>query len=270
MRDVLVTGAAGGLGGAACARLAAGGWRVFAADLEPPAGPGLVPVRLDVTSDDSVAAAVAAVSAQSAGLAGLVNFAGIFRVGALLDVGADALQEVLDVNLLGTHRVTRAFFPLVRAGRGRVVVVSSETAVQSGAPFNGLYQISKHAVDAYGDTLRRELMFLGVPVVKLQPGPFRTGMLESIVPRFEAAAASSTHHGDRLRGLLRRLPVEQAKAHDPALLAEVVEEALTARLWRSAYLVRPDRQRMLLDRLPPRVGDAVLRAGVRAMVRRRR
>lgn len=270
MRDVLVTGAAGGLGLAACTRLAAAGWRVFAADLEPPAGAGLVPVRLDVTSDESVAAAVRAVSARSRGLAGLVNFAGIFRVGALLDVEAEALREVLDVNLLGTHRVTRAFFPLVQAGKGRVVVVSSETAVQSGAPFNGLYQISKHAVDAYGDSLRRELMFLGVPVVKLQPGPFQTGMLDSIVPRFEQAAAASVHHGDRLRSLLHRLPAEQAKAHDPALLAEVVEQALTARLWRSAYLVRPDRQRMMLDRLPPRVADAVLRVGVRVMSRRSR
>ena len=224
-------------------------------------------MRVDVTSDESVQAALAAVSSQSAGLAGLVNFAGIFRVGALLDVDAEALRNVLDVNLLGTHRVTRAFFPLVRAGRGRVIVVSSETAVQSGAPFNGLYQISKHAVDAYADTLRRELMFLGVPVVKLQPGPFRTGMLESIVPRFEAAAAASEHHGARLRSLLRRLPVEQSKAHDPAVLAEVVEQALTTRLWRSAYLVRPDRQRMMLDRLPPRAGDLVLRLAMRAMAR---
>jgi NAD(P)-dependent dehydrogenase (short-subunit alcohol dehydrogenase family) len=267
-RDVLVTGAAGGLGAAASAQLAAAGWRVFAADVTPRAAPGQIPVQVDVTDDDSVKAALSVVAQRTSGLAGLVHFAGIFRPGALLDVEADLLRQVLEVNLLGTHRVTCAAFPLLRAGKGRIVIVSSETAVQSGAPFNGPYQISKHAVDVYGDVLRRELMFLGVPVVKLQPGPFQTGMLDSIVARYAEAAEASQYHRDRLRALLRRLPHEQAKAHDPEVLAEIVEHALTARRWRSAYLVRPDRQRMLLDRLPPRAADAVLRIALAAMTRR--
>jgi NAD(P)-dependent dehydrogenase (short-subunit alcohol dehydrogenase family) len=269
-RDVLITGAAGGLGAAAATHLAARGWRVFAADLEPPSHPGVVPITMDVTDDGSVAAGVAAVAAVTDRLAGVVHFAGIFRIGALLDIDATVLAEVLDVNVLGAHRVTRAAFPLVQRGRGRVVLVSSETGVQSGAPFNGPYAMSKHAVESYGDSLRRELMFLGVPVIKLQPGPFRTAMLTSIVPRYEAAVRDSTYFRELMAGLLARLPVEQAKAHDPAVLAAVVEEALTARRWRPAYLVRPDRQRMMLDRLPVRAADLVLRLFVRDLQRRAR
>jgi NAD(P)-dependent dehydrogenase (short-subunit alcohol dehydrogenase family) len=225
---------------------------------------------MDVTDDGSVAAGIAAVAAVTDRLAGVVHFAGIFRIGALLDIDATVLAEVLDVNVLGAHRVTRAAFPLVQRGRGRVVLVSSETGVQSGAPFNGPYAMSKHAVESYGDSLRRELMFLGVPVIKLQPGPFRTAMLTSIVPRYEAAVRDSTYFRELMAGLLARLPVEQAKAHDPAVLAAVVEEALTARRWRPAYLVRPDRQRMMLDRLPVRAADLVLRLFVRDLQRRAR
>jgi NAD(P)-dependent dehydrogenase (short-subunit alcohol dehydrogenase family) len=269
-RDVLITGAAGGLGAAAAAHLVARGWRVFGADLEPPSSPGIVPIAMDVTDDESVTAGVAAVAALTDRLTGVVHFAGIFRIGALLDIDARVLAEVLDVNVLGAHRVTRAAFPLIQHGRGRVVLVSSETGVQSGTPFNGPYSMSKHAVESYGDSLRRELMFLGVPVIKLQPGPFRTEMLTSIVPRYEAAARESTHFRELMGGLLARLPVEQAKAHDPAVLAAVVEEALTARRWRPAYLVRPDRQRMMLDRLPVRAADLALRLFVRRLQRRGR
>jgi NAD(P)-dependent dehydrogenase (short-subunit alcohol dehydrogenase family) len=268
-RDVLITGAAGGLGAATTRLLVDAGWRVFAADLvPPPAGPGIVPVQLDVTDDASVARALAEVGAASSGLAGVVTFAGILRVGSLLDFDADALGRVLDVNVLGTHRVVRASVPLLVRGRGRVVLISSETGVQSGAPFNGPYGMSKHAVEAYGDSLRRELMVLRIPVIKVQPGPFRTDMVASVVSLYEDAAARSEHFSTLLRALLVRLPVEQAKAHDPSVLAEVVQTALTSRSWRAAYLVRADRQRMLLDRLPPRAADLVLRLAVRHLSRR--
>ncbi|MGB8652857.1 MAG: SDR family NAD(P)-dependent oxidoreductase [Mycobacteriales bacterium] len=268
-RDVLVTGAAGGLGAATCRRLAASGWRVFAADLvPPPAAPGIIPVQVDVTDDASVTAAVEKIAAEADGLAGVVHFAGILRVGGLLDVDAEVLRQVLDVNVLGAHRVTRAAFPLLQRGGGRVVLISSETGVQSGAPFNGPYAMSKHTVEAYGDSLRRELMFLGVPVIKVQPGPFRTDMVASVVSLYERATAASQHHRELLEVLLHRLPKEQAKAHDPDVLAAVVERALTAKRWRAAYLVRPDRARMLLDRLPTRTADRVLRLAITTMQRR--
>jgi len=239
---------------------------VFAADLHPPpAAPGVVPVEMDVTDDESVVRAVASVASRSTGLAGVVHFAGILSVGALLDLDAGVLRRILDVNVLGTHRVTRACFDLLRRGGGRVVIISSETGVQSGAPFNGPYAMSKHALEAYGDSLRRELMLLDVPVIKVQPGPFRTDMVASIVARYERAAAESQHHQVFLQSLLRRLPVEQAKAHDPAVLAAVIERALTEQRWRASYLVRPDRARMLLDRLRPRTADLVLRLAITRM-----
>lgn len=267
-RDVLLTGAAGGLGAATADRLVADGWRVFAADLTaPPARTGVVPLVLDVTDEQSVAAAVAQVAEQSTGLGGVVHFAGILRAGALLDFTADELGQVVDVNVLGAHRVNRAAFDLVRAGKGRIVLLSSETGLQSGAPFNGSYALSKHAVEAYGDSLRRELMFLGVPVIKVQPGPFRTDMVETVVARFEAAAARSEHFGEILTAMLPQLPREQAKAHEPAELAAVISHALSVKRWKASYPVHPDRTRMALDRLPPRAADRVIRTGVQVLRR---
>jgi NAD(P)-dependent dehydrogenase (short-subunit alcohol dehydrogenase family) len=266
---VLITGAGGGLGAATARRLAGQGWRVFAADLNPPpAAPGIVPLQVDVTSDESVAALLDEVSQQSQGLQGVVTFAGILRVGALMDLEADLIRQVLDVNLLGSHRTVRAALPLIRAGKGRVVLISSETGFQSGAPFNGVYGLSKHAVEAYGDSLRRELMFLDVPVVKIQPGPFRTEMVASILPIYEKAAAASEHFGELLSVLIKRLPAEQAKAHDPEILAAVIERALTATRWKAMYRVRPDKARTALDYLPARTADKVLKTALGLMAKK--
>jgi NAD(P)-dependent dehydrogenase (short-subunit alcohol dehydrogenase family) len=263
-RSVLVTGAGGGFGQPAVARLAASGWRVFAADLTPPQpSDGVVPLTLDVTDDASVEAAVHEVREHTDYLHGVVHLAGILRVGSMAELPPEQFARVLDVNVLGVQRVTRAALPLLLEAQGRVVVVTSETAVQTPAPFVGAYAVSKHAADALADALRRELSHLGVAVVKLQPGAFRTALVEDTVAQFESAAASSAHFGPTLRGFAVLSRKGLSRLRDPAALAEVIEEALTARRPKTAYLVRPGRGRMLLERAPARVADGAYALGVR-------
>ena len=275
MRSVVITGAAGGLGAAAGALLADHGWQVFAADLPGPAldavagQDGVVAVPLDVTDPDSVAAMAVAVADQlrsgggAPGLQGVVNFAGILEVGSVIEVPPAVAERVLAVNVMGTYRVNQALFPLVLAGRGRIVNISSETGWQSGGPFNGVYAMTKHAIEAYTDSLRRELMLLDIAVVKVQPGPFRTSMVHSIEDRFERAARASTHFGAVLRRVGRLGAGEEGKAHRPEELATVVEEALTAARPRPAYSVHPAPSRVALDRIPTRLGDRLLRTVLR-------
>jgi len=167
VRTALITGAGGGLGAATARLFADRGWRVLAADLrEPAASPGIVPLRVDVTDAASVAALAEAVDTNAPeGLGAVVSFAGIMLVGALVDVGEEDLRRILDVNVLGTYRVNRAVYGALVRGRGRVVTVSSETGWQSALMLNGPYAMSKHAIEAYSDALRRELMFRGIPVI---------------------------------------------------------------------------------------------------------
>ena len=122
-----------------------------------------------------------------------------------------------------------------------------------------------HAIEAYSDALRRELMFLDVPVIKIQPGPFRTGMVASIEQNFERVAQASTYFKELLQTLKKATIREQGKAHDPALLAQVVHTALTARYPRIAYSVKPDPQRVALNALPDRVADPLLKLALGAL-----
>lgn len=264
-KTAFVTGAAGGLGSSAARLLAERGWQVFAADFDVDGlerlrdQSGIVPIALDVTDADAVEAARREVSAACDGLDAVVNFAGILAVGSTLDVDVETVRRVLDVNVLGMIRVNRALFPLVQARGGRIVNVSSETGWQMSMPFNGIYAMSKHAVEAYSDALRRELLFLGIPVVKIQPGPFRTEMVTGVNAAFVRAAAASGYFRTLLENVRERAVAEHANARDPRLVAEVIHTALTAKKPRAAYSVHPDPARSFLHYLPTRLADVLLK-----------
>jgi NAD(P)-dependent dehydrogenase (short-subunit alcohol dehydrogenase family) len=268
-KTVFITGAGGGLGAAAARYLATRQWHVFAADFDEAAlaevakEPNVTAILLDVTDAASVDAARDLVAQSCDGLDGVVNFAGILAVGSAIEIGSETIRRVLDVNVMGTVRVNQALFPLVLARKGRIINISSETGWQSGMPFNGAYAMSKHAIEAYSDSLRRELMFLGVRVIKIQPGPFRTGMVTGIERSFERAAEASTYFSDMLKRIKHVTLKEQAKAHDPRLLAEVVHTALTTPHPRIAYSVKPDLQRVVLNWLPACAADPLLKLALR-------
>ncbi len=263
--SVFITGGAGGLGGATARYLAERDWRVFAADCVEETldvigkEKHITPVHLDVTDRDSVAAAAEQVAGEVDGLDGLVNFAGILAVGSLIELEEEALARVLEVNVMGTFRVNQALFPLVHARKGRIINISSETGWQSGMPFNGAYAMSKHAIEAYSDSLRRELMFLDVPVIKIQPGPFKTEMVAGIERSFSRAAEASPHFHDLLTKIKGMTVHEQEKANDPEIIAETVHTALTTAYPWPAYSVKPDRQRAAMNVLPDWVVDPVLK-----------
>jgi NAD(P)-dependent dehydrogenase (short-subunit alcohol dehydrogenase family) len=262
-RTVVVTGAAGGLGSATVRRLAGDGWRVFAADLDSPAlhalaSPTVTPVAVDVTDGNSVAQLQAEVAAAVGRLDALVTFAGVVGIGPLVEISEADFRQVVDVNLVGSYLAVRHLFPLVHAAQGRIVLISSETGWQTAMPFNGPYAVSKHGVEALGDSLRRELALLGVPVVKIQPGAFRTGMVESLMDKFERLAEASQHYRRVLLAARKRIPQEERRAGDPDDLAALVARVLTTARPRPAYRINTNPRSAALDRLPTRVLDRLL------------
>ena len=186
-----ITGGAGGLGGTTSQLLLDQGWHVLIADYDAAAlakwqGRERVhTVQVDVTDKASVAQAAAQVQAITGQLDAIINFAGVMAVGSLLEMPPETIARILQVNVMGTVHINQAFFPLLkRTGdkktSGRIVNISSETGWETTAPFNGPYSMSKYAVESYTDALRRELQLLHIPVIKIQPGPFKTEMTGSI------------------------------------------------------------------------------------------
>ena len=268
---VLVSGACGGLGSAVTDLLAARGVTVFAADID--AGelarrawpPNVVPLPMDVTVLSSVAAAVREMSSPrsgaSAGLDGLVCSAGVFTGGPLAEATEEAMMRAFDVNVMGAHRLVREAFPLLARSAGTIVLISSESA-RFAMPFNGPYTVSKYALEAYADCLRRELLLSGVRVAIVQPGSFRSGLLmnagESLGVRTESSPFA------RQLALVRRLLSREWETGMAAdRVARVAIHALSAHLPRARYRVGNKRLRLLLRFLPARLADTMIRLVMR-------
>lgn len=189
-RTVIVTGAASarGIGRAACLRLAEQGWTVAALDRDEETvretaklagalnGTGAVGLTCDVTDADSIDAAVSAVERDLPPVAALVNNAGITAPTRFLDIESDEWDRIFDVNVRGTYLVTRRVLPgLVDRGYGRIVNLSSVSAVRGGGVFGGShYSAAKAAVLGLTRALAREVGPDGVTCNALAPGLIAT------------------------------------------------------------------------------------------------
>lgn len=168
---VLVTGAGRGLGAALADVLHDRGRIVVRGVRAAGDTPGTV--ALDVTSTASVEAAAAACTALHGRLDVVVSNAGLPAFGPVEAVNPAVLARILDVNVVGPHRVVRAALPHLRRSGGAVVVISSGLA-RVPVPFTAVYGASKAAAEALADGLAVEVAADGVVVAVVQPGPIST------------------------------------------------------------------------------------------------
>jgi len=230
-KAVLVTGASTGIGREITERLAASGHFVYAgarkeADLDAlNAIENVQAIRLDVTKPDEIAAAVATVTAGGRGLWGLVNNAGVAVTGPFADLKEEDFDFVMDVNAYGPFRVTKAFIPLIAKANGRIVTISSISGILSSGNL-GVYSMSKHAIEAFGDSLAVQMEPLSVKVSLVEPGNYNSQIGASAEKRTGAA----TGIGDRSR------------YKQPDEVAEAVERALFEPDPKRRYMVVPNQQ----------------------------
>lgn len=273
-RVVLITGASTGIGAAAALALAEAGFEVLAGVRDEGAGERLraaaadgaiTPIRLDVTAPAEIAAARAQVEARCGerGLWGLVNNAGIAVAGPLEFLPVEDLRRQLEVNVVAQVAVTQAFLPVLRRARGRVVITGSDSGI-FGAPLLGAYAMSKFAMEALADVLRRELRPWGIKVALLEPGVIATEIwgrsLADGVARLEAGPAEQRDlYGPLITRVIAQAERDAQEGSPPALIARDVVHALSARRPRTRYLSgRNARLTGVLARLPDRWLDALV------------
>ena len=188
-KSILVTGASTGIGRHLAESLAADGHHVYAgarkdkdlAELE--AIENITAVRLDVTSQDQVDAAVAMISDKGTGLYALVNNAGVGGGGEVVDTPVEDQSFVYAVNVEGVYRTTRAFAPMVVESKGRIVTTGSIAGTLAAFPGFSAYAGSKHWIEAFTDSFAEEMKPLGVTVSVVEPGNYKSNIRRSSVMR---------------------------------------------------------------------------------------
>jgi NAD(P)-dependent dehydrogenase (short-subunit alcohol dehydrogenase family) len=248
MKKVLVTGTGSGIGEATARLLAEKGFFVYANVLEAEelarweGVENVKGVRFDIRQEEEVARAFAEIRKESDELHGVVNNAGISNWGPVLDIPDEYFRNNLETNLLGTVRVTRTFLPLLSRTSGRVVNVSSISG-RLIFPFMGPYHITKAALEAFSDTLRRELLLVDelkrIQVSVVEPGSVDTRLwdLAKETTIFPSASPFYRTALDIGHGIVDQ---EKAKAFPPRLVARTICRALRARRPKTRYLVSPE------------------------------
>ena len=248
-RCALVTGASSGIGEAIARRLASDGLRVFGASRKgtDSAGAGVESLLLDVTDDDSVRAAIDVVVGKAERLDVVVNNAGATLLGALEETSTQEARWLIDTNLLGVHRVTRAALPHLRASRGHAVIMGSVAGFLA-KPAEGFYSATKHALEGYADVLRMELAPFGVRVALVEPGFVRTNLASNA----HAVAAPLAAYEELRRALGQGLARDVEKGVDAAEVAACVSRIVASEAPKLRHLVGREatRLRVLKTLLP--------------------
>ena len=260
----LVTGASSGIGEATAKRLATAGYKVYGTSRRG-AQSGERPFRmlsLDVTSDESVEAAVKELIRQNGRIDLLVNNAGFGVAPAGAEESSiDQAKAIFETNFFGLIRMTRAVVPhMRRQGNGRIINIGSVLGFLP-MPYGALYAATKHAVEGYSESLDHELRTRGVRVSVIEPAYTKT--------QFDAnflAPDSKLDEYREVRALLDKVLKElMATADEPAVVADVVLEAATADRPKLRYAAGglANRLRLLRRFAPAGLVDAGIRKDLR-------
>lgn len=219
-RSAFVTGGGGGIGAEICRGLAAAGHRVAVADLssdrasEVAAGIGGIGIEVDVTRPDSVAAAVAGAADALGPIEICVNCAGWDELRPFLDVDEEFQAKVIEINLGGPIRVTRAVLPaMVARSYGRIVNIGSD-AGRVGSSLESVYSGAKGGVIAFTKTIAREFARYAITANTVCPGPTETPLLDGIV-------AASTDGGRVIASMTKAVPMRRLGRPDDVAPAVV-------------------------------------------------
>lgn len=274
MKSVVVTGVSTGIGWGITKVLIQNGFRVFgsvrktqdAERLSREFGSNFVPLIFDVTDEPAVQIAAQQVREQLNGetLFGLVNNAGIAVAAPLIHLPTDEFRHQLEVNLVSVLIVTKAFVPLLGADRalrgepGRIVNISS-VGGKNGGPFVGAYSASKHGLEGFSESLRRELMLYGIDVIIVGPGSVATPIWDK-AEQLDTSPYEKTDYFEAAMRVQKYMIRDGRKGYPPEKVGEVTLHALTTSNPRVRYAVIPGSsfRRILQSWLPKRFVDRII------------
>ena len=247
-KAVLVTGASSGIGLRIAEVLADNGYYVYAGarkaeDLRRlDALDNVSSVRLDVTVQEDIDAAVDYVRIEGRGLWGIVNNAGVVVLSPLAS-GSDAnVRFTFDVNVFGPVRINQAFLPLVTESRGRTTTIGSISGFIADSGDSG-YSASKFAIEGYTDSLAMELAESGVHVSVVDPGTYKSEIRGKMVAQLLASAdAGEVELDDAERAEMIRTEFGNDELPEPDDVAIAVLHAMSSDRPKRRYMVTPNEE----------------------------
>ncbi len=256
MKKILVTGANSGIGKSIVDYLLQKDCYIYATARNPAdlahlkAFANASILKLDVTKQTDIDLVISQIEKDGSQLDGIVNNAGVADIGPIYNYSIQAIKDVFDVNIFGVMRVTHALLPFLRRSQGRIVILSSMSGILSGKYF-GIYSISKHAIEAYGDTLSYDLQDTGIHTALIEPGNYKSNMFKKFMKRMDLQTENdhkfeSSEEKEKFFKRLNRLMEYEQNERDPIEVAKVVYDGLFSEHPKKRYMVGPKKERDLV------------------------
>jgi NAD(P)-dependent dehydrogenase (short-subunit alcohol dehydrogenase family) len=246
LKAVLVTGASSGIGLRIAEQLAANGYYVYAgarkdADLERlDALQNMSSVRLDVTEQADIDAAVEFVRREGRGLWGIVNNAGVVLLGSLVTDSERDVRTTFEINVMGPVRINNGFLPFLLESHGRTVTIGSINGTVASSEDGG-YSASKFAIEGYTDSLAAELAESGVHVSVVNPGSYQSEIRSKMLAQMLAAADAGEIELDAAtREQLIKTNMGNDELKEPDEVAQAVLHVMSSEAPRRRYMVTPN------------------------------
>ena len=252
--NILITGAASGIGRATAERLRQSGHTVFGVDVQETEN-GFI---ADVTDENALREVLGQLEKNGVSLDAIVNVAGVHTMASLVEADYAAMKKVVDINLCGAMLVNRTFHELLKKD-GRIVIVTSEVAPLDPMPFNGLYNVTKTALDSYAQALRQELNLLGQKVITVRPGAVRTPLSAGSVQATEKLANGTVLYEKQAKRFCGLAAKFMGTPVPPEKIAVLIERATTAKNPRMIYQKNRHLGLLLLNVLPQKMQCAIIK-----------
>ena len=259
MKKVLVTGANGGLGFAVSKYFAENGFFVYRTDVKK--GEELENTRqiiCDLTDGNQIELLKEEILKETDTLYAVINLAGVFNMDSLIEIEEEKFKKIYEINLFGTFKINKAFFPLYRNG-GRVLIVTSELAPLYPLPFESVYGLTKSALDDYANALRMELNLLNIPVSVIRPGAIETELLGASTAALDRLCEKTelySYNANKFKKIVQRT---ESKAVKPEKVAKVIFKAATAKKPKFTYSINANKGLKLLNILPKKLQVYVIK-----------
>ncbi len=218
--------------------------------------------RMDATDDKNIGQIYEQISLKHEIIDVIIHSAGIFVGGSLIEVESSRMEQILDVNILGAFRVNKHFFPLLnkkkKSRKSKIIHMSSECGRLTALPFNGPYSISKYGLEAYSDSLRRELSLFNIDVVVIQPGAIATSFETSTVQEYKQNL-EKTVFKKQLQQVVQKTIEEYTASLNPEKVAQLCYKVIYKKRPKLRYKIGNNLLRCFLDLFPDRWIDFAIK-----------
>lgn len=255
MKKVIITGVSTGIGYSSAKILCNAGYKVYgsvrtiedAERVSTELGENLNPLIFDVTDLPAIrenAKKVQSDLREGEYLAGLINNAGVAMGGPVTLIETDVFRKQFDINFFGLIDVTKEFLPMLGAEKtskkgGKIINISSISGKRAH-PFVAPYTASKFALEAFSDSLRRELLIYGVDVILIEPGPIKTAIWDK-VPDIDNNEFIGTDYESSLHRFYSMFIKMGRKGLDADVVGKRVHHILEHRNPKTRYVITPRR-----------------------------